>query len=267
MSERKKSRRRTQATTEVSFNSPEVVHIEHNFIVHWLLQLKHWFRKNKSFLQNLLLISFIALAIGGVIIFLYSSLAKKQNYLFFKYMNEFNEFKELKPEEEKKQKLTRLLDDVHKLCYTSWKTSHSYNACLIEAAVLIQLDQPEKASKPLELFGQENGDNGAGAYALFFAAQMYENLLDFDQAYQIYHQLEEILKPIKKDDIALFNRGKVLYLQDKLKLSEQVFEEILDRFPNSKLSKDVYSFLNLIAFKRSEELFAQKPIPPSPPKE
>ena len=262
MSERKKSRRRTQVEPEVSFNPPEVVHIENNFIVQWLLQLKHWLRKNKLFLQNLFLISFIALAVGGVIIFLYSSLVKKQNYLFFKYVKEFNEFKELKPEEEKKEQMTRLLGDVHKLCHTTWKTSHSYNACLIEAAVLIQLDQPEKASEPLELFGQKNSHNGAGAYALFFAAQMYENLLDFDQAYQIYNQLEEVLKPIKKEDIALFNKGKVLYLQGKLKLSEQVFEEVLDRFPNSKLSKDVYSFLNLIAFKRSEELFTKKPTPP-----
>ncbi len=258
------SKKKKETRVERAFVPTEAIHVESNLIVAWLLRLKHSTKKNQSYLKSVLGVIILALLPTIICIFLYSALVKKQNYLFFKYVQAFNKFKELTSEGEKIKKMEALNKKANKLCYTFFKTSHSYNGCLVEAATLIELDKPTEASRPLDLFGQKNSNNGAGVYALFFAAQTYENLLEFDKAYQIYHQLEGSLKEIKKDDLPLFNKGKVLFLQGKTKLAEEVFFDLLARFPESKLKEGTRSLLNLIAFKKGEELLRQETNPPVP---
>ena len=259
-------RKKRESQRERTFTPTETIHVEKNLIIAWLLQLKHWISRNQSYLKNVLWVIILALLPTVICIFLYSALIKKQNYLFFVYIQEFNEVKKLTSKDEKIKKMTRLNKKAHKLCHTFFKTSHSYNGCLVEAATFVELDKASETSYPLDLFGQKNAENGAGMYALFFAAQTYENLLEFDKAYRIYHQLEESLKEIKKDDIPLFNKGKILFLQGKTKLAEDVFLDLLSRFPESKLLEGTRSFLNLIAFKKGEELLNQTIKPSSPNK-
>ena len=199
----------------------ETIHVENNLIIDWLLKIKAIIRENQKFFKNIMISTIVALVVSGIIIFIYTSLAKKHNYLFFTYLNQYQEFKDIKPEAQKKEKLEKLIEDTHKLCHVFLKTPHSYNACLIEAVSYIELDQSEKASTPLDLFSKYNANNGAGAYALFFAAQAYESLFNYERAYDLYNELEELLKPIKQDDIAVFHKGKVLLLQNQLDLAEK----------------------------------------------
>ncbi len=250
----KRKKNKDEDQTKQVFATKELVQVESNLIVAWLLSLKAWLQKNWSYLKNIFIIALFSICIAGIFIFLYSSLIEQQNYIFFKYMGEFKEAKELTSKNNKNKRMSELNKKAHKACHVFFKTSHSYNTCLIEAATFIQMNEPQKASFPLDLFGQKNSDNGAGIYALFFAAQIYENLLQFKKAYEIYHQIDEPLKAIKKNEISLFSRGKILLIEGKLELAEKVFYELLDEFPNSKLVHDVHPFLNLLAFRKREKL-------------
>ena len=246
----------------------ETIHVEKNLIIDWVLRLKSIINHNRKFLKNIFIVVIISGVISGIFIFLYTSLTKKHNYLFFTYLEEYEELKKDKPkkdektqeaqksQKERKNKLTLLAENSHKLCHTFLKTPNSYNACLIEAVSYIELEQPEKASESLNLFGEYNSHKGAGAYILFFAAQAYESLLNYKKAYNIYHKLEEILKPIKKDDIAIFHKGKILLLQNKLDLAEDMFYRIINDFPTSQFLQDAKSFLKLVALRKHDILNA-----------
>lgn len=251
----RKTSRRSEKQAESAFILPsEAVHVEHNLIVEWLLKLRAIARRNQKFLRNMFISMLTALVISGMIIFIYTSLSKKHNYLFFTYLDQYQELKKVETEDSKKEKFTKLAQDTHKLCHVFWKTSHSYNACLLEAASYIELGEPEKTSTALDLFSNYNSKNGAGVYVLFFAAQAYENLLDYQRAYEIYNQLEQLLKPLKQDDIAVFHKAKILFLQNKLDLAEQIFHRIAKDFSTSKFLSDSRNFLKLIALQKSNVL-------------
>ena len=251
---RNPKRQKTHSKHVPAESSFEVIEVERNLIQNWLLSLQVWARENIKFLRGLLLASVFALLISLIFIGFYTALVRKQNYQFFSYLNRYNEYKELKSTEEKNKKLRALIKDCRELCYTFLKTSHSYNACLLEAASYIELKEYKKVSKPLDMFGQYNSKNGAGVFALFFAAQAYENLLDFEKAYQLYNQLEDTLKLIGKDDIIIYNKAKILYLQGKLDLAETMFQKIAYEQSSSDLHGAALDFLRLIAFKKHEKL-------------
>ena len=250
-SSKKQKNHRRNVQVESSF---EVIEVERNLIQKWLLDLRVWARENIKFFRTILLISVFAVLISLIFIGFYTALIKKQNYQFFSYLSQYNEYKALKATGEKNKQLRTLIKDCQKLCHTYFKTSHSYNGCLLEAAAYIELKEYKNASKPLEMFGQYNSNNGAGVFALFFAAQAYENLLDLEKAYQIYNQIEDTLKPTSKDDIAVYNKAKILYLQGKLDLAEMMFQKIVYEQPTSDFYEVSLNFLRLIAFKKNEKL-------------
>ena len=234
--------------------SYETIEIERNLIQNWLLDLRSWAKRNTRLLKILSLISVLALIISLILIGLYTALIEKHNYQFFSYLTRYNGYKILEDSQERNDKFRRLIQDSRKLCDTFFKTSHSYNGCLLEAVSYIELKEYEKVSKPLNMFGQHNADNGAGIFALFFAAQAYENLLNFEEAYSIYNQIEVPLKLIGKEDIAIYNKAKILYIQGKLDLAEKMFQEIVDEKKASKLEEASRNFLRLIAFKKNKQI-------------
>ena len=247
--------------SEVSY---ETIKIERNLIQKWLLDLRSWARQNIKALKVSFLIFILALIISLILVGLYTALTEKQNYQFFSYLTRYNKYKLLEDFQEKNDKFRSLIQDSRKLCDTSFKTSHSYNACLLEAASYIELKEYKKASKPLNMFGQHNADNGAGLFALFFAAQAYENLLNFEEAYNIYNQIESPLRLIGKEDIAIYNKGKILYIQGKLDLAEKMFQEVANDKKASKLEEASRRFLRLIAFKKNKQLDQRSKINSKP---
>ena len=241
-------------------SSFETIKVERNLIQNWLLDLRSWGRENIQFLRMLFLVSVFTAIISLIFIGIYTALIEKQNYQFFTYLNQYKAYKKPGTAQEKDKNLRELIRNCHNLCHTFFKTSHSYNGCLLEAASYIELKEYKKASKPLDMFGQYNAGSGVGVFSLFFAAQAYENLLEFQKAYELYSQIESPLKEVGKDDIAIYNKARILYLQGKLNLAETLFQKIVYEKPDSEPYEASLNFLRLIAFEKNEKISKKSKI-------
>ncbi len=246
MAFRKKTKRKQQEHEEISKLEKPTIGIQQNLIEEWLFRCKNWIIENTKIIRKVSLFVFGSACIGITFIFIYTGLVQKHNFLFFQYLADYEDYRKLEDGPQRKQKFEKLIQKTNEVCNTTLKTSHSYNTCLIEAVSYIELNEKSKAVKPLETYGEHHRNNSVGPLILFYAAQAYENILDLERAYEIYDKIGEKFQSIKKEDIALYHKARILYMQGKIDLAKENFERILKNYPGSIYLRNSESYLMLI---------------------
>ncbi len=186
-------------------------------------------------------------------IFIYNSLGDEHSRQFFTYFEEYKLTLDLQDPEQKKQSLQKIASQSHKVCHTLIPTKYSYHSCLIEAIVYIQLEQADKSSVPLSKHADHYAGQAFGIPFMFYAGISAENNLNFEKAYEHYQQLTENLGEIGKEDISLFHKARVLYLQNKYDLSVQSFEDLLRKYPSSEYKEQTQSYIMMIRYFQAQK--------------
>ena len=175
------------------------------------------------------------------------------NETFYSLVERYDALKTPAPLNEKAEEDTakrqteakQLVADAHDLCGSFFSSKYSYNGCLIEALTYLEQKDFSNFALALDRYAAYHGSSPFGAYFLFFAAYGYENTLQLDKAYALYDKLQNILKTIKKEDLALYHKARILYLQKKYSLAEEFFNKIVKDFPASQYRNDAARYLLL----------------------
>ena len=247
----------------------EVAHINRNFIEASLYRLKFFLKENKKIIKKIFLIIFLFAILLSAWFTIYFSASKKHNKDFFQVFVKYEKVRkeidkklnkststplvgnqsakildDKKLEESDKKELSQIIQELKPICEQILATKYSNHACLLMGEVYLELGEFKQTADFLSKYGYSFKNKMAGPYVLFFAAQAYENVYDFNKAYEIYSLLENILRG--KKDLALFHKAKILYYQKKLTQAKSEFESILKNYANTKYKKEVKEYLLLV---------------------
>ena len=228
------------------FSDTEVVHIERNILEDFIISLKKWVHHNKTIVKILISVVIISIIITIIVAIIHNSLSKKHNALFFKSFDSYTEYKKITDTTSQKEKLLSISKELGKLCDSLIKTKYSENGCLLQAIIHIHLNQNDMILKPLAHYTKYHNNESISALLLFDLARVYENLGQLDKAYETYNEMNEILLPIKKNELALYGRARVLYAQGKFDLALTQFKKLLVEFPLTSNKEKVDRFIRLI---------------------
>ncbi len=81
--------------------------------------------------------------------------------------------------------------------------------------------------------------------ALVYAAKGAEDIGNYNEAVEIYHQLANDLPESNKTAVHMYNKGKVLEEKmGKIDAAKAAYKELIKRFPRNPLSKSMKSYLS-----------------------
>lgn len=247
----RRSNRNDEETQGIHPVSSDVVEIERNLIEKWLLSLKHTARMNPKTTRYLVLSIISAAVLLLVLIFTHTYIKRSHNENFYYLMSQINEVQKLPDGEIKNSQLVKKGDEAAELCNSFWMTESSYNGCLAAASAYIKAGRPAKAASVLENYTDEYTDEGYGPVVLFQQAHAYEAAGELEKAEKVYSELGPVLKKIKKEDLSIFHRGRVLYYLGRYDEAAALLEKVINDFENSAYSDRAAQYLTLTELKQN----------------
>lgn len=216
---------------------PEVVEVERNVLEQWLLDLKHWAQKNRTFVRYALL--------SIVLLFFFFLL-----YIFVADQRDQRHSEKLYYLISNLEQPNEILSKSEELCNSWWSSSASQNACLVLAILQERSQDFAGMGKSLKKFNRFWNKKDFLPVTLFYQALSYEAQNDYVMAYKTLEQFEKLLQKSKHLDVALFHRARILYRQQKWDLSEQAFRHLLKKHKESIYIDDSKKYLILLAAQR-----------------
>jgi len=224
----------------------DVVEIERNILENWLIALKHWFKINIKTTRYIIFSTLFIVVMGFTLIFVHSAVSEKHNETFYSLMDKFDEITD-----NSTVKLNALAKDTDKLCNTVWQTKHSPNGCLLSALTYKKLAQHDKVSKSLQLYSENVDNSGISAFSLFYAAYHSEVAKDFDNSEVLYKELQNKLKIVEKEDIAIYQLAKIKYYKKDYNGARNLMNELLEKHSKSAYIEKAKKYLLLISIKEN----------------
>ena len=228
------------------FKEKEIITVERNVLENFLLNVKHWLQHNKELVRKAVFIFAGSLVVFLVLLIIHALAKDAQGLQLINLKNDLEKTLILPEGDEKQSELKLRLKEAEGLCGKIWSTPASYIGCLLEAKIHAEQKEFLSSGKAYEKVAHHFGSESLGAYALFEAAYAYEQGGDFDKAYELYNDLEEKYIPIKKEDIAIFHKGRISYIQKKYEIASDLFKKIMSNHKDSIYLKKAKYYLIMI---------------------
>lgn len=242
----RKSRQRGAEPGERNDSHRQIVEIQRNFIEQTLLDLKHWSTENRGIIRSLVLtiigISFALL----ILLYIHSLIKEKHNARFYHLVETYDVVKLSPPDDEREKNLKELTEQTSDLCNAIWPTGASENGCLLLALTWLELNERDKFARYLQEFSDEKNNIALSSYFTFYAAYGYESAFQLEKAYALYESLFDSYKKIKKEDISIYHRARVRYLQGNYDSARELFNQLIKDYSVSAYRTESQQYLLLI---------------------
>lgn len=243
---RLRSRNRKKSESQATAYSHEVIAIERNKIEQFLLTVKHWAMTHQHHFR-LGLFSLAAVIGFIVILIIINALAAgAQNAAFYDLQTEFDKASKSPEGDDKNKKLSEVLTHSMNLCNRFWLTDAGAQGCMIAAETDLKLHQYVNAADYFLKHASHFQGKAPEAYSLFYAGYSYEAGGDLTKAYDIYDKMQDVYKSAVKEDIAIYHKARIAYLQKKFSLARDLFTKLIVKYKTSTYLSDARQYLLLM---------------------
>lgn len=247
---KKSARRKKTSEKPQSFHPHEIVEIERNFVEQTLLDLKHWAQRNQALFRKIIYGVVGVAVLVFLFVFLDSQAQEQASVEYYKILDKYEKARILPLGDNRNKELRKVAGEAHKLCSKFWSTNASMQGCLLEGLAFLAAKENALAAKAFEKYADYFSGEPPASYALYYAGIAREATGEFTKAYSHFDKLAEAYKSIKKEDVALFHKGRILYNKQEYKLAEKMFREILDKHKASPYLKEARQYLALIRLQK-----------------
>ncbi|MES0491352.1 MAG: hypothetical protein ABUK01_15265 [Leptospirales bacterium] len=230
--------------------SKDIVEIERNIIENWLISLKHWFQSNANIGKQIIIGVSSAFVLLILSIFVISMARDSHNKKFYELLDEFDKISKVTADT-KNESLQKLAEKSDALCNKTFKTKFANGGCFLSALIYIELGDDEHTANSLESYSGSVSNDGLAAFTLFFSAYYNESGSDLDKSIQQYERVKRYLKPVEKEDIAMFHLARIYYYKKDYEKSKNLLVNIIDNFKSSVYLEAAKKYLLLVSMKQS----------------
>jgi len=231
----------------------DVVEIERNIVENWMIFLKHWFQSNQNIGRYIIIGASSLFVLMIFSIFVFSLARDNHNKKFYELLDEYEKTAK-NTTDSKNEILVGIAEKSDALCDKTFKTKYANAGCFLSALIYIELEEDEKSSKALESYSGSVGNDGLAAFTLFFSAYYNEAADDLEKSKKQYERVKRYLKPVDKEDIAIFHLARIHYYQKDYAKAESLFLIIIDNYKSSVYLDAAKKYLLLVSLKQNANL-------------
>jgi len=244
-SNRKTGRRENHNPEEVVIHT-DIIEIERNLVEKYLIKLKHKIQDHIKIVKKVGVFLILLVLLFFILLFVHGKIEKSHSNEFFSLLKQYDKTKIMPGGEKRNKLLNQVIQNSTQLCNSLWSSKYSPNGCLVAALTYLEKKDNKNYAKMLNEYVNLNNDKYLGSYILFYAAYAYEASFELEKAYKLYDKLQKMYKTIQKEDIGLYHKARVKYLQNNYKEAKKLFNLLKKEYPQSSYLKDAKNYLLLI---------------------